>query len=89
MKTYVVYSRGILRYEGIDYVMEDGRPSFSSSLNENDNITVFVYEKLETSSSVPKYITDRQLLSERRDYVCLDTEDFEPMRAKSRTVTKF
>lgn len=81
MKNYVVYSRGLLRYEGPaeecnDYSMEDGRPTFYGRLNENDKVTIFMY-------------AENGAWNERRDYVCLDTEANEPMRAKSRVVSKF
>jgi hypothetical protein len=94
MKNYIVYSRGILRYEGsaddnCDYTMLDGRPTFYSRLNAGDKVTVFVYVQLEPSHSVPQYITNKQLLAERRDYDCLDTPAGSPMRAKNRVVTRF
>lgn len=88
MKNYVVYSRGILRYEGsaedcCDYFMLDGRPTFYGRLNANDKVTIFVYEQENLGSM------HMHLLAERRDYDCLETPAGQPMRAKNRIVTKF
>ena len=94
MKHYVVYCRGLLRYEGseqdhCDYTMNNGRPTFHSKLNSSDKVTIFVYESVGQSSSLPRDLWDKAVLVERRDYDCLDTEAGQPMKAKSRYLTTF
>lgn len=79
-KTYVVYSRGLLRIEGraedgCDYVMNSGRPTFHSKMKNGDIVYIFVYNSAG--------------LSERRDYYCLNTEHHQPLKAKKCVVTRF
>lgn len=61
MKRYVVYRRGLLRTEGkfedgCDYMMDNDKPKFHTSIHEDDVVTVFDYSEATLMSRID-YIT--------------------------------
>lgn len=78
---YVVYLNGMLQTENHDYTMNQGRPTFKETVYDGEIVSIFCYDQ--------SCVDDAGVLFERRDYDCQDTYEYEPLKVRTRKVTKF